>query len=204
MATTNLTNGQAVIDLGNFGKLILPVEVDGGHWFYYWDRSGDGTNADAGVLNGGVDFLKQSDLIALFKQDVNNSTNASGATDNTYRYGWLNDVHLALPTVGGVAFPPYGYSGLGDLASGTSIGSSSYGSGSNTTNTVYNDYLAIWDAYDGTPPGWAIDSPVDTNHYWTATPAGSVHSTVTLWAGYVGGRSNAESNFHVVLASIES
>ena len=95
MATTNLISGQAVIDLGNFGKLILPVEVDGGHWFYYWDRSGDGSAADTGSLNGGVDFLTRSDLIALFKQDINNSTNASGATDNTYRYGWLNDVHLA-------------------------------------------------------------------------------------------------------------
>jgi hypothetical protein len=95
MATTNLTRGQAVIDIRNFGKLIRPVEVDGGHWFYYWDRSGDGSAADKGSLNGGVDFLKQSDLIALFKQDVINSTNASGATDNTYRYGWFNDIQLA-------------------------------------------------------------------------------------------------------------
>ena len=33
----------AVIDLGkNYGKLIQPVQVDGDHYFYFWDVSGDG------------------------------------------------------------------------------------------------------------------------------------------------------------------
>ena len=35
------------IDLGSYGKLIAPVQVDGGQVFYYWDRNGGGT-ADGG------------------------------------------------------------------------------------------------------------------------------------------------------------
>ena len=40
------TAGAPVIDLGFYGKLIAPGVVDGGRWYYYWDRSGDGSSAD--------------------------------------------------------------------------------------------------------------------------------------------------------------
>ncbi len=46
----------AVIDLGkNYGKLIQPVQVDGDHYFYFWDVSGDGvaTGTDRDGTPGG-------------------------------------------------------------------------------------------------------------------------------------------------------
>ena len=62
--------GDAVIDLGSYGKLIAPVQVDGGQWYYHWDRSGDGTSADTGSLNGGVDYTTHDVLDGIFTQDI--------------------------------------------------------------------------------------------------------------------------------------
>jgi len=101
-----------------------------------------------------------------------------GDTDNTYRYATINGVKLALPTVGNgddyIASNEIGY------RNGTAV--------SNTTvNDTYDDYLAIWDGYNGTgtdiagvPPGW--DDDVD---YWSATPAASGHAYIGLNVGYV-------------------
>ena len=58
-------------------------------------------------------------------------------------------------------------------------------------NATYNDYLAVWDAYNGTgvgataiggtPSGWRA------GNYWSATPSASVHAGVGLFDGSVGG-----------------
>jgi hypothetical protein len=71
----------------------------------------------------------------------------------------------------------------------TGIGSTPRTNGSNAENSTYNDYLAIWDAYNGaengaggngTPSGWWSD-----NGFSTATPSGSEHSNVDLSNGII-------------------
>ncbi len=184
--------GQAVIDLGSqYGKLINPVTVDGGRVYYYWDVSGDGTSSDtkgAGYANS-RDYVSHDWLDTLFQQDVNGRVEGEngapvvyqdGNTDNTYRYATLNGVKLALPTVGNgddfIGSGEYGYRN-GTAVQGTA------------NNPTYDDYLAIWDAYNGTgtgtvmngtPPGW-----VDDNFYWSATPAASGHAYLYLSTGGV-------------------
>ena len=64
-----------------------------------------------------------------------------------------------------------------------------YSQPSTANNTTYDDYLAIWDGYNGTstganivgtPPGWD-----DDYNYWSATPAASGHANLGLGYGYV-------------------
>ena len=165
--TVNVTDvrdlGDPVIDLGSYGKLIRPVQVDGGNWYYYWDRSGDGSSADTGTLNGGVDYTTRADLNPIFNENLSGQSVGATTTD-THRYAKLNNVWLALPT-----------SGVTPLATGdkngTSVGSATAANGSLADNPAYDDLLAIWDAYNGTgtgtqtngtPTGWANAS------YWSS------------------------------------
>ncbi len=181
--------GQSVIDLGSYGKLIAPVQVDGGKWYYFWDRSGDGTSANTGSLNSGLDLITHDVLDGIFNQDINGVVGGGGNTSDTYRYATINGVHLALPTAGGVTSPPYGAGGLGSFQPGTAVGSATAANGSNAVNATYDDLLAVWDAYngtgagvsfaDGTPSGWLA------NHYWSATPSASGHAYVALTFGGV-------------------
>jgi hypothetical protein len=164
--------GQAVIDLGGLGKLIDPVQVNG-NWYYHWDCSGNGT-ADAN------DYLTHNVLDGLFNKDINGSTNTTAAnadglfgTTETYRFGTINGVKLALPTdgVAGATNPATG--STPQLIPGTSA----WGAG--TPNTTYTDYAAIWDAFNGTgtgtlaqgiPPGWS-----NIAGYLAATPTVNGH-----------------------------
>jgi len=191
---TNSPKGQAVIDLGpDYGKLINPVRVDGDRYYYYWDLSGDGSLAGKkgeGYVNS-VDSVNHNWLDQLFRQDINGKVEGeNGAplvymgsdTDNVYRYATMNGVRLALPTVGNgddfIGSDEFGYRNDGtaviDMAA----------------NDTYDDYLAIWDAYNGTAttsgrsvviPGWQ-----SYGNYWTATPTASGHAAVTL-TGQVNG-----------------
>jgi hypothetical protein len=180
--------GQSVIDLGSYGKLIAPVQVDGGKWYYHWDRSGDGTSANTGSLNGGLDITTHDVLDGIFNQDINGVVGGGGNTSDTYRYATINGVHLALPTVGGVTSPPYGSGGIDNYQPGTAVGSASAANGSNAVNATYDDLLAVWDAYNGTgtgtgatgtPSGWQASS------YWSATSSASGHAGVYLDFGGV-------------------
>jgi hypothetical protein len=161
--------GQSVIDLGAFGKLIAPIQADGGNWYYFWDRSGNGSSTNSGRLFFGNDFTSHNVLDSIFTEDINGVVNpaANAGTTDTYRYATINGVRLALPTVGGVS--PY---------QGTSINSSD-------VNSRYNDLLAIWDSKngidsslkkDGMPIGWGEDEYV----FWSATKTNIGHSTVAL------------------------
>jgi flagellin len=171
----------SVINLGSGnGQLIAPVQVDGGKWYYYWDRDGSGSanNADMYTSSGNYTF---SQLFEVFKEDVNGVVGAS--TNNTYRYATLNGVRLALPTIGGSDSLPYGPNGIGFLQPNTSVVL-------NEVNNAYNDLLAIWDAYaafnnayssgyygwNGAPSGWHGDS------YISATP-GNYMSAVRVYDG---------------------
>ena len=182
--------GESVIDLGSYGKLIAPVQVDGGKWFYHWDRSGDGTSANTGLLNGGLDYTTHDVLDGLFTQDINGVVGGAGNTTDTYRYATINGVHLALPTVGGVTSPPYGSGGINNRQPGTALGSSTAANGSNVANATYNDLLAVWDAYNGTGTGTDINgvpSGWQAFGYWSATPSASGHADVSLYSGNVHG-----------------
>lgn len=195
--------GQAVIDLGEYGKLIAPVHVDG-KWYYAWDMNGDGVNNDAqdttGKLsaNGSVvnatgtgyqyDYTTHDVLDGLFNKNINGVTNttvlnADGkyGTTNDYRYTTLAGVKLALPTIG----DGFNYVSTTTLYPGTAINNDPVGE----TNPTYDDLLAIWDAHNGigtdsnisgTPVGW-----VQNNVYWSATPSTSGHAYLDFESGNV-------------------
>jgi VCBS repeat-containing protein len=191
--------GQSVIDLGSYGKLIAPVQVDGGKWYYHWDRSGDGTSADTGSLNGGLDFTTHDVLDGIFNQDINGVVGGGGNTSDTYRYATINGVHLALPTVGGVTSSPYGAGGIGNYQPGTTVGSATRANGSNADNVTYNDLLAVWDAYNGTgtgvsyangtPSGWQAYT------YLSATSSASGHALFYLYLGYVSDYADGNTSY---------
>ena len=170
------------------------MQVDG-NWYYFWDRSNNGRNT-------GRDATTHDVLDAIFNQDSNgviNSTvrnidNAYGTTD-TYRYGTINGVNLALPTVGGQSSPPYGSDGIGNNQFGTAVSNGA------TPNGTYNDLLAIWDANNGAtiaktesgvPSGWLSSA------YWSATPSANGHATVSS-NGNVGDSTNDMSTGYVAL-----
>ena len=203
--------GQTTIDLGSYGQLIKQVQVDGGQYFYYWDLSGDGATqiptAVSGSYNNGFDVVTHDFLDAIFNQDVNGVQGGAGNTTDTYRYGVLNGVHLALPTVGGVS-APFGVNGISALQPGTSVGSSPNATGSNAENSTYNDLLAVWDAYNGITTTTGVSGrPADwqTRHYWTATLSTDGHAGVGLStangsAGYV--YNNFDNTDHYVVLQV--
>ena len=163
---------QMVIDLAEYGKLIAPVQVDGGQWFYYWDRNGNNISdfGDSAIF---------ADLDAnIAWGDVDGAISEGSPTD-VYRYATLNGVRVALPTVGDPRPDlPLDYS-----APSTAVGSVPPAQGTNAENLSYDDYTAIWDAYngttvdevelDGTPPLWSAHEPEiggPTGHYLSASP----------------------------------
>jgi hypothetical protein len=174
--------GQSSIDLGSNGKLIKPVQVEG-RWYYYWDRSGDGSNRDQGTLNGGVDTVDHNVLDGLFRQtraELNTNTLGTGTnTTDLIRFTTLDGVKLALPTAnGGLTVPT--------TPPGTNYTDANAGSTSNGTSSIYDDLLAIWDAYNGTGTGSNAGIPTDwqLNRYWSATaPSTTGHRAVNLNTG---------------------
>jgi len=179
--------GQSVIDLGSYGKLIAPVQVDKGNWYYFWDMSGNGVaGSTGGTLNGGVDTTTHDVIDGLFNKDINGIVNNSvknfdgnfGTTD-TYRYATLNGVKLALPTMGGT--------GTTGQQLGTVVGDATAANGSNAVNAKYNDLLAVWDAYNGITTGSKLSgTPANwqASNYWSATDVTGIgHGTVNLSAG---------------------
>jgi hypothetical protein len=178
--------GDAIIDLGSYGKLMAPLQVEG-KWYYHWDRSGDGTSANSGSLNGGLDYVNHDTLDSIFKFDINGNLNPGAGTNttDTYRYATLNGVKVALSTYGGPldgsgnAAPPQG---INTYQNGTAV------SNTTTDNLTYNDLLAIWDSqngagtstnYSGVPTGWQAAD------YWSATPTSLGHANVHLNYGFV-------------------
>ena len=202
--------GDKVIDLDERGQLILPVQVDDGRWYYFWDLSGNGASTPqgqtAGTLNGGKDYTTHDNLDLIFQENYSGVVTAGDSTE-AKRYATINGVHLALPTVGGVLVAPYGATGINNFQPGTSVGSATPTNGSNALNDAYNDYLAIWDAYNGTgtagmvsgtPSGWVDDS------YWTASPSSDVtaHAYVFLANGFVFGGAPDSKNGFVALEAL--
>nr|MCE2679896.1 cadherin repeat domain-containing protein [Burkholderiales bacterium] len=180
--------GDSVIDLGSYGKLIHPVQVEG-KWYYYWDLSGNGTNEDKGELNGGTDRTNGWFLDHTFKYASDFTTvdpyvdiQHPESTNHTYRYAILNGVKLALPTYGGPVDANDRLTSAGHLVP-TAVSSGT------VNNSTYNDLAAIWDAFngssttdntDGLPTGWA-----DNAYYLSATELNGrgTHAAVGLGTG---------------------
>jgi hypothetical protein len=183
-----ITLAQATVNLGAYGLLIAPVAVNG-NWYYYWDRSGDGTNASVGGLNGGVDSTTHDVLDGLFAYDINGVANTTVqnmdgnyGTTNVYRYATLNGVNVALPTTGtGLASESGGYYYLNDNQIGRT------------------DFAAIWDVHntglgtDGTPIGWR------DVYYWTATLSDSGHALLDLHGGGISSLYDDTGSRNIVL-----
>jgi hypothetical protein len=168
------TAGATSFNLGIYGNLIAPVQVEG-KWYYFWDLSGNGTNTNAGSLNNGNDFVNHDFLDAIFNQDINGNVGGSGNTTETYRYATLSGLKLALPTDGLTTSTtlPATVNAPGTSASGTGA----------TVNTTYDDLLAVWDAFNGTGTG-TLTSGIPTGWlnaaYWSATPSAAGHTYVSM------------------------
>lgn len=187
--------GQSMIDLGDYGQLLAPVNVDG-KWYYVWDMNGDGSHDfnqdasgqwdyDGAVVNGAgsgfqYGFASHDVLDGLFTQDIDGNANPGSDTSDIFRFATLNGVHLALPTYGGSGVVPDSWF----YANGTAIDNNPVGE----INPAYDDLLAIWDAFNGsgtglgmydTPPGWQAYS------YGSASPAAYGHAGVHLVDGIV-------------------
>jgi hypothetical protein len=194
--TDTVVIGEALVDLGASGKLFSPVQVEG-KWYYYWDRSGDGTNANAGSLNGSTDVMTHNALDLIFNQDINGNVNPSGNTTDVYRYATISGVRLALPMFDGGMTPP---SGIGNYQNGTSA----TGTGT-ANNSSFDDLYAIWDVFNGTattnniagtPTGWY------SGDYWSATSGTTGHYIVGLHAG--GNLDYADTNTaHIALEMVK-
>lgn len=165
-----------VISLGSYGLLIAPVNVDG-KWYYYWDRSGDGTSA-------GLDLTTHDMLDVLFNHDVNGNINTTilnydgiyGTTDD-YRYGELNGVKLAVPTIG---------SGNVNVSTAFYL---------TTMMPTYVDLAKIWGTYNtgyqtfGIPANWP-----KVEYYWSATVSTNGHAQL-IPNGLVGGRDDSANSY---------
>ncbi len=181
-----------VIDLGVYGNLIAPAQVNG-NWYYFWDLSGDGApthwSTTAGTLNGGNDYTTHDFLDGLFNHNINgvantNVSNVDGffGTTNDYRYATINGVSVAL------------------LATGTGLANEGAGWYSlNDNQTTYTDLAAVWDAHNtgvvgssGIPAGWQEAG------YWSATPSDDGHAAAYLIDGLVSSYSDFESLYVAV------
>jgi hypothetical protein len=180
---TGELGGQAIIDLTatGQGKLILPVQVEG-KWYYYWDKNNSGDS------DNGPDIFTHTELNQIFNKDINGGINptAGTPTTETYRYGTLNGVRVALPTDNGGATYPLPFGNFQPPTIYTDAGVNSNG-----TTGIYNELNAIWDAYNGNgtegrprgvPLGWS--SGAESASFWSATPdAGAGWRFVDLGSG---------------------
>jgi hypothetical protein len=196
-AAPGYTPGQAVIDLGEYGQLINPVNVDG-QFYYAWDLNGDGVHNNQRVSTGkfdetGVvvnaagsgfqfDFLTRHDVLDnlfVFQNDLATAKSVADTT-NDHRFATLNGVKLALPTLGHAGET---FSSNNNFFAGTEIDNSPPGE----NNITYNDLLAVWDGHNGIqtttqsiglPQGWQSAS------YATATPSSNGHALFSFQSGF--------------------
>ena len=191
-STTPKGTVSSSINLGALGNLINPIKIDGGKYYYFWDKNGDGSELDR------FDVSTHDQLDLIFNEDINGGLNPAQDTTDTFRYATLNGIRVALPTYGG------GLDGNGNVyvptngdsygQAGTSIGSTrglfSY-QVTDQINLLYDDLWAISDAFNGTSVGnqapFPQDVPLDWKgpvSYWSSTPISQgMHIMVTLGHG---------------------
>jgi uncharacterized delta-60 repeat protein len=209
------TPGQAVIDLGEFGRLINPVHVDG-QFYYAWDLNGDGVhngqqvstgkfNANGVVVNAAgsgyqFDFLETHnvlDELFVFQNDFATAKSVADTTDS-HRFVTLNGVKLALPPLG------HGSATLAtqQFFAGTSINNTPAGE----DNPSYNDLLAIWDGFNGsamvtnttglsTPETNGLPAAWSNGFYAAATPSPNGHALFSFTTGFANNASDFNTHF---------
>jgi hypothetical protein len=193
-STTFTIEPPAVIDLGDDGQLIHPVYIDG-HYYYYWDKNGDGLGIENGNPAGVEDMFTHDELDAIFIYDANGNAIPSlpgeeeTDTTDTYRYAELGGYQVALPTFGAETY---------GIQTGTEIDNNPPGE----INPTYDDLVAIWDAFEsgtnltsenGTPPEWA------NGEYWSSTQFDETkHYFVDMTSGYVGTNAETDTNYVAV------
>ena len=147
--------GQAVIDLGIYGNLISPLQVEG-KWYYQWDMNADGV-IDPNVSREATPTNKLTDdfqVMAWLEQEF---FGGASVTENNRNFT-VDGVDVALPTIGAQTVTDL------QLYEGTawSTGTPNYDTDPQS-NPSYDDLLAIWDAFNGTatdsgaeglPAGW--------------------------------------------------
>jgi hypothetical protein len=176
-----------VIGLGaGMGQLINGVQVEG-KWFYTWDKNADGN------LSSSNDLVTLDDLAMTFLGGGKSGLDFTSA-DRTFT---INGVNLALPTLG-ITPPP----AIPTQMNGTVWSASDFRSSSNPdSNLIYDDLLAVWDAFNGTssgqndqgtPPGWDADLA-----YWTANAASGPNQYVANMHGLVDINAHVSQNFAI-------
>jgi methionine-rich copper-binding protein CopC len=172
-----------VISLGTLGQLITPVQVEN-KWYYQWDVDGDGNITSSDRKN-----LDELEILGF-------GTSTGTVFTEGNRTFTLNGVQLALPTIG-----------ASNVAIGAQLGTSfSNTTGRDTTdssNAVYDDFLAIWDSFNGsglltggagqpsglpTVPTIPVNKWSSTLGYWSATPGtatGTSHMSFSMANGSV-------------------
>ena len=179
----SLVGIEKVLDLGNdasgkwYGQLIKPVKAEG-KWYYHWDRNGN-NQVDRG------DAVDHMTLDGLVNRDINGNDDLYNAdnTNEVFRYTTLNGIKIALPTANGTDSNGFNR----PYSTGTALKGTAYdlldGNSQISESQLYDDILAIWDAYNGNfsdntfnlpgiPPGWG-------NQYWTAT---TIQTSAQLFA----------------------
>ena len=193
---TSSLAGQNMIELGSYGNLIKGVQVEG-KWYYYWDRSGDGTSADTQGSSNGTTSSYATDTMTMdwIESTFLESSTGTVITESNRTFS-INGVSVALPTAnGGVAYP----GSINNIQPGTSY--TDAGATTNGTTSTYNDLLAIWDAYNGTTTGTNVSgtpSGWTAGGYLSASPSSYGHAGVNLYNGHVGDGGNND-NLYVAL-----
>ena len=193
---TSSLAGQNMIELGSYGNLIKGVQVEG-KWYYYWDRSGDGTSANTQGSSNGTTSSYATDNMTMdwIESTFLGSSTGTVITESNRTFS-INGVSVALPTAnGGVAYP----GSINSYQPGTSY--TDAGATTNGTTSTYNDLLAIWDAYNGTTTGTNVSgtpSGWTAGGYLSASPSSYGHAGVNLYNGHVGDGGNND-NLYVAL-----
>ena len=193
---TSSLAGQNMIELGSYGNLIKGVQVEG-NWYYYWDRSGDGTSANTQGSSNGTTSSYATDTMTMdwIESTFFGSSTGTVITESNRTFS-INGVSVALPTAnGGVAYP----GSINSYQPGTSY--TDAGATTNGTTSTYNDLLAIWDAYNGTTTGTNVSgtpSGWTAGGYLSASPSSYGHAGVNLYNGHVGDGGNND-NLYVAL-----
>ena len=176
--------GDATIDLGSFGQLIAPVQVEG-NWYYLLDKnkSGSISSLDTVTMNSVESYVLTGSTIST----VNNVIAINGVTMAVPNYNKTNSGFSNKP----IYFP-------GTRADGME------------STSTYDGLLTIWDLNNGAgtgtggagiPRDWSSVGFSSSNAsvgVWTATPSGDNHATMNFQGGEIYGAHDSLSRYLVL------
>jgi len=194
--TTSLsftTSFPSVIDLGSAGNLVSPIVVED-KLYYLLDANKNGV-IDPDLYLGAIPSPDRLNFDALKQLVLGHS--ADGEINDNNRVFTMNGFKLALPKIG-VDEPPIAGQPYYKYATGTSVGAPT------ENNPQYDDFLAIWDAFNGNkdgdqavagcPSGWGFSD------YWTANTSGASQPVIFLMNyGFFADAPSTSNSYGVVL-----